>query len=57
MNTKIYKKPIVEIILPGPTRIIAVSGSTGATGEDIPWGVKAGNAIDEDIWNDNDEEL
>ena len=57
MNTKIYKKPIVEIVQSEPMRIIATSGSTGATGEDIPWGVKAGNAIDEDIWNDNTEEL
>lgn len=51
MNKKIYLVPQTEVILTEANAILA--GSTGATGEDIPWATKERNTIfDEEINND-----
>ncbi len=45
MEKKNYKQPISEII---QTDIISIlAGTTGATGEDVPWAAKKMNQLEE----------
>ncbi len=53
MNKKVYLVPQTEVILTEANAILA--GSTGATGEDVPWAAKERNIfIDDEFDNDED---
>lgn len=51
MTKKEYKKPDIKIIyIDAVDVLLAGAGSTGATGEDVPWAVKGRNRrIDDDL--------
>lgn len=55
MSKNKYQEPIVETLIIEAKSIMAVSGGTGATGEDVPWASRESSTLDESIWNDNDE--
>lgn len=52
MNKKEYQRPNVKVVLLESNSILA--GSTGATGEDVPWAAK--RIIDEEWDEEWDEE-
>lgn len=53
MKKKNYEQPIAEVI---NTEIISIlAGTTGATGEDIPWAAKGASKIEEFSLEDEEQ--